>query len=248
MIKDNIDDPSVTENHRTIIKNKKLLRTLYQKWYELLLKEDYPVTKKTILEIGSGAGFIKERFPGVYCSDILPVSGIDLVFDGLYLPIKNESVTKFIMVDVFHHVKDSKKFITEMQRCLIPGGSIVMIEPYNTLWGRFIWKFFHHEAFLPDVKEWKIQGKGPLSSANGAISWIVFCRDQKIFKEKFPDLVIEEIRSHTSFSYLLSGGLSYPQLVPNVLTKPLLLGDEALCKYFPFTGMFATIKIGKKIL
>lgn len=48
------------------------------------------------------------------------------------MPFQDKSVSAFMMIDVLHHIKDSRQFFKEMQRCLKPGGKIVMIEPANT--------------------------------------------------------------------------------------------------------------------
>ena len=42
---------------------------------------------------------------------------------------------------------DSYRFLVELERCLKPGGKIVMIEPANTRFSRLIFRRFHHEMF-----------------------------------------------------------------------------------------------------
>ncbi len=88
-----------------------------------------------------------------------------------------------------------------------------MIEPWSCAWSRFIYKNLHHEPFVEDVKNWEFPSSGPLSGANGALPWIVFERDRKIFEDEFPNLKIEKIEPLMPFSYLLSGGISMKSLM-----------------------------------
>jgi hypothetical protein len=85
-----------------------------------------------------------------------------------------------------------------------------MIEPGNTVWRRFVYQNFHHETFDPKVG-WVFESKGPLSTANGAIPWIVFHRDRAMFLEQYPDFKIIKTQFHTPFRYLLSGGFTLRQ-------------------------------------
>jgi len=110
------------------------------------------------------------------------------------------------MIDTMHHIPDSEQFLHEASRVLMNGGKIVMIEPANSMWGRFIYKNFHHEPFIPEG-DWSISSTGPLSGANGALPWIVFIRDYEIFRNKFPGLKIENMEYLNPFTYLFSGGV-----------------------------------------
>ncbi|MDZ4785757.1 MAG: methyltransferase domain-containing protein, partial [bacterium] len=166
------------------------------------------------IEMGSGAGFIKKLAPHVITSDVLPYDGVDLVFSALDIPLQKSSVSAFLMIDVLHHVKDSVRFFEEMQRCLKTGGKIIMVEPANTPWSTFIYTRFHHEPFEPSG-EWGFEEGGPLSGANMAIPWIIFCRDRQRFEQEFAQFRIRSISCHTPLRYLLSGGLSVRQLVPS---------------------------------
>ena len=84
------------------------------------------------VELDSGAGFLRLMAPYAVTSDVLPYEGVDRVFSALDMPFQDKSVSTVMMIDVLHHIKDSRQFFKEMQRCLKPGGKIVMIEPANT--------------------------------------------------------------------------------------------------------------------
>ncbi|RLD77320.1 MAG: hypothetical protein DRJ07_14880 [Bacteroidetes bacterium] len=149
------------------------------------------------------------------------------------------------MIDTFHHIPDSEKFLSEAQRVLKKSGKIIMIEPANSWWGRFIYKNFHHEPFNPEGN-WIIPNIGPLSGANGALPWIVFERDQQLFNQKFPELEIELIKYHTPLRYLLSGGVSIKQLVPGFSYNAFSLIDKFLSNISRQLSMFVTITIKYK--
>jgi len=191
-----LDDPATTLLHAEIIKSKPLLRNLYIEFYNQF-KESVPDSEtKLLVEIGSGGGFIKEIIGSAVTSDILDLPNVDRVFPSSEMPFEDASVDAFFMVDVLHHIADSRAFFTEALRCLKVCGKVVMIEPANTLFARFIYKNFHHEHFDPQGR-WTLEEAGPLSQGNGAIPWIIFCRDRVIFEREFPALRIMSMQNHT---------------------------------------------------
>ena len=238
-----IDSKETLLLHDKIIKRKNILSQIYEGFYH----EFKALSKKPgpLIELGSGAGFLKKIIPHIVTSDVVKGQGIDKVFSATKIPYRAGSISAFYMLNVLHHIKDPEKALSEMQRCLKPGGNIVMVEPYNSFWGRFVYQNFHHEIFDPS-SGWKIKGKGRLSEANGAMPWIIFVRDRKIFEEKFPLLKIMNVRPHTPFRYLLSGGLSKPQLVPTFLYPSVKYIEKLFSPFNDFLGMFVTIRIQKK--
>lgn len=242
---DDLDDPATTLLHARIIRQKPLLRKLYQEFYHSFknsLPSDYQ--KKNLVELGSGGGFVKEVIPNVVTSDVLKFPGIDRQFSALKMPFKNNFIDAFFMVDVFHHLPDIKKFLTEADRCLKIGGKIIIIDPANTPWARFIYKNFHHEVF-DETAGWSFKKRGPLSSANSALAWIVFCRDRARFEGDFPSLKIKKLKFHTPLRYLLSGGFSLRQLLPASsygIIKAVEFVFSPLNKYL---GMFMTVELEK---
>lgn len=244
LMADFLDSPKSLILHRQIIRRNGFLNKLYVDFYtqiKSLCKNDLP-----IVELGSGAGFIKQVIPSAITSDVVKGFGIDMVFSASKIPFDTGSVGAFIMLNVFHHLNNPYKALTEMERCLKAGGKIIMIEPYNTLWGKFVYQNFHHEEFNPGAK-WKLLKKGRLSSANGALPWIIFNRDYLVFKKKFPGFQIIKIFAHTPFRYIISGGLSHRQLGPD-FSYPLCKLIENVCSPLNnWIGMFATIEIRKTL-
>ena len=54
------------------------------------------------------------------------------------MPFENESIGAVVMINVFHHIPDCTLFLAEAMRVLPVGGKIIMVEPYNSTWSRFI--------------------------------------------------------------------------------------------------------------
>jgi len=242
MKKTALDSQDTLEIHKQIINNKYILNKTYVDFYERF--KNVQVPKGQAIELGSGAGFIKSFLPNVITSDVVAGPGIDKVFTASSIPYRTGSVSVFYLLNVFHHIKNPAKALAEMQRCLKFGGKIVMIEPSNTVWARYIYTNFHHEYFDPTAS-WYTKGKGRLSDANGALPWILFKRDRHIFENKFPNLNINNTQLFCPFTYLLSGGLSKPQLFPN-FTYPLLKRVEDVLKPLnSYLGMFMYIELEK---
>jgi len=243
-IKD-LDDPATTLLHAKIIRKKPFLRKLYIDFYRQFEKVAYDYPKQVLVELGSGGGFIKEVIPSVVTSDILELSNVDKIFSVFDMPFDQASVDAFFMFDVFHHITDPRAFFREALRCLKAGGRIVMIEPANTWWSRFVYQNFHHELFDMQAK-WEQQELGRLSHGNGALAWIIFSRDGKIFEEEFPSLKIVSIHNHTPLRYLLSGGLTLRQLVPSFTYPAVIVLEYLLSPLDNILGMFQTIELQKQ--
>ncbi len=239
-----LDDPATTILHGQIIQRKPLLRKLYVDFYHIWAKTVGDFEGKTLVEIGSGGGFVKEIIPNVITSDVLQLPNVDKVFSATDMPFDDGSVDAFFMLDVLHHLEEPQLFLREAARCLKNTGKIIMIEPANTPWSRFIYKNFHHELFDPQA-QWESQEGGPLSDANGALPWIMFTRDRQRFETDFPFLKIVRTDLHTPLRYLISGGLSIRALLPGFCYR-LVRGIEYLlspCK--KWLSMFQTIELEK---
>ncbi len=240
-----LDSPERTIAHQKIIWEKYFLRKLYEEWYDVFtgVQSQLPVGK--MIELGSGGGFLKDIMPSVLCTDILELPSNDLTFSALEMPFGDNELSAIFMIDTFHHIPDSTLFLSEAKRVLKKNGMIVMIEPANSLWGRFIYQNFHHEPFDPKGN-WEIPNSGPLSGANGALPWIVFERDSEKLKSDFPGFQVEEITYHTPFMYLISGGVSFKQVFPNFFYPFFRTIDKLLPAISKQLSMFVTIKIRKK--
>jgi SAM-dependent methyltransferase len=240
-----LDDPQTTERRRGIIESNRFLWRIYDEWYRLIAAH-VPEGTGRVFEVGSGAGFLGAYIPDLIASEAFFCSDIQVVLDARQLPFSDGSLKAIAMVDVLHHVPDLRCFLREAQRCLRPGGCIVMIEPWVSTWSRMIYAHLHHEPFDPAATEWTFPDAGPLSGANQALPWIIFQRDRKAFESEFHDLEIQEVRPFMPFRYLVSGGVSMRQLMPES-TFRLWRGFESLLGIWPGVwSMFALIHITRR--
>jgi SAM-dependent methyltransferase len=239
-----LDDPRTTELRAQIIQSKPFLRRIYADWYRLI-QSRIPPGDGRVLEIGSGGGCFGEFVPEAVRSELFFCPNVHVVTDARELPFASGSLKAIAMTDVFHHIPQSESFLKEALRCLVPGGRIIMVEPWVCAWSKLVYSRFHHEPFQPQSESWDIPPTGPLSGANGALPWIVFVRDRKLLSIKFPELEIETIEPMMPLRYLLSGGVSMRSLVPGVLYGPWRALEKAASHWNHQLGMFALFCIRK---
>ncbi len=241
-----LDDPETTIIRSKVIQKKVFIRKLYTDFYTTFKNSLFDLPKSAkLIEIGSGGGFIKKIIPNVITSDVIKLPDVDLHFSATTMPFKNESIDRFFMLNVIHHIHNPLIFFKEIDRCLKNNGKLIAIEPANTFWSRFIYQHFHYEDFNPGV-DWILKSQKPLSDANGALPWIIFIRDRKKFENLFPNLEIRKIFPHTPIRYLISGGVSYRQLLPS-WTYPIIKNmEDVVTPLNKYIGMFYTIEIEKR--
>jgi SAM-dependent methyltransferase len=208
-----VDDPSTTCLRLQIIQEKKFLRRIYQEWYRAIVTA-LPSGPEAVLELGSGAGFMRDFIPNLITSELFYGPSVRVVLSGLRLPFVAKSLRGIVMTNVLHHLSEPRLFFTEATRCVRPGGLVAMIEPWVTPWSRFVYTRLHHEPFQPEISSWELPISGPLSGANDALPWIIFVRDRLKFEQEFPQWQIELIKPIMPFRYLVSGGVSLRGLAP----------------------------------
>ncbi|MBD3341382.1 MAG: methyltransferase domain-containing protein [Candidatus Lokiarchaeota archaeon] len=243
----NLDKVERENSLRFLITNKSALKELYIKYYYGYLKclNRCQKTGKAV-ELGSGVGFSKQIVPELVTTDILPYSNIDICVDAMNMPFENNSLKVIFMLNTLHHIPDAEFFFSEAIRCLRPKGRIFIIDQYPGIFSYFIFKYFHHEYFDHKAENWKFSTTGPLSGANGALAWIIFYRDREIFKQLFPELIIQSINRHTPFSYWLAGGLKSWSLVPKPFYPMLSRFDDFVSRMIPSLGSFVTVELMRR--
>ena len=239
-----INDPQTTDLRRRLISEKRFLHLIYDEWYQSVA-EELPAGPGPVLEIGSGAGFMSDYVPGLVTSEMFPCQKIRVVLNAMQMPFANDALRAIVMTDVLHHIPNVRHFFAEAIRCIRPGGSIVMIEPWVTPWSRQIYTRLHHEPFEPDASHWHFPSNGPLSDANGALPWILFERDQAKFRCEFPSLEIKSIKPMMPFRYLLSGGVSQRSLMPGWSFRTWCFLEKLLQPWMNSWAMFARIVLVK---
>jgi len=235
-----IDDPRTTHFRQQIIQEKLFLRRIYEEWYQALAAV-VPRDEGAVLELGAGAGFMRDFIPDLITSEIFHCPNIRAVLDATRLPFVARSLRGIVMTDVLHHLPEPRIFFAEAARCIRPHGIMAMIEPWVTCWSRVVYARLHHEPFEPESSSWQLRTSGPLSGANGALPWIIFGRDRQTFEQEFPQWRIELIKPIMPFSYLLSGGVSLRALVPSWSFGLCRNIEKALDRWSNQLSMFAQI-------
>lgn len=235
-----LDDPNTTQLRRQVVASNPFLVKIYAEWYTLL-KGSLPAGSGQVLELGSGPGFLSAYIPNLIPSERFFVDDIRIILDGQRLPFKDGALCGIVMTNVLHHIPRPGEFFIEAARAVKAGGVISMIEPWNTKWSRFVYTRLHHEGFDDKTSDWEINATGPLSSANGALPWILFHRDRNVFEQRFPAWHVESIIPFMPFAYVLSGGVSMRPLLPGWSFSVLYHIERALSPAMSHLAMFAHI-------
>jgi SAM-dependent methyltransferase len=242
----NLDAPERLETLKNTIARKPALRSFYSEVYARFAAclARCPQAGK-VLELGSGGGFARQVLPDLVTSDVIPYADVDAVIDAREMPFADASLRAILMFDVFHHIPDVARFLAEAERCLVPHGRVLMVEPHRGLLSTPILKYLHHEGHDAHVKDWSFVSDGPLSSANTALPWVVFQRDRAQFERRFPKLKLVRYEPHSPLRYWLSGGLKSWSLLPEWAFSPATQLDRALSTLHPNLGSFVDIELSR---
>jgi len=233
------DRAATLRNRAQLSANKNLLY-----WYRQLYRDQFkdlssPATL-SILEIGSGTSPLKQFLPNVITSDVLELDYLDLVFDCHAIDkldaIKNESLDVITLTNVLHHLKSPIEFLNRAAKKLKPGGKVIATEPFLSLLSTLIFRYLHHEPVDSRVAEPELENvHGPLTSANSALPWLIFCRRRDWLNRlnKNYDVDLLSLRSFTALSYMITGGISRRLPIPGFLYRVMFPIDLALSRYFP---------------
>lgn len=243
----NLDDPGRGDQLVQRIQQKSALRRLYLEVYAAYRDVlDRTPQNGQAIELGAGAGFVKDVIPDMKATDILPYSTVELTFDACRMPFADNSLRFIGMQNVLHHIPDAEAFFSECQRCLLPGGRVLIVDQYPGWLAHWILKYVHHEAYDPAARTWSFPSSGPLSGANGALAWIVFFRDRARFEQRYPQLQITQIERHTPLRYWLSGGLKAWSLIPDSGWSIACRLDALLLRCSPQWASFMNIELVKQ--
>jgi SAM-dependent methyltransferase len=246
-----IDSSDVVVAHRKILKDKKILQELFYSFYNNCRKFDekfFDSCDGKRLEIGSGSSIIKDVFPDIITSDIKKLPFVDVVCRAEEMPFHDNELRAIYAINVFHHIPNPRAFFREALRVLQPGGGIILIEPWYGPIARRLFSNLHEtEGFYPDAPNWEANHQtGPMSNANQALSYIVFNRDREKFVEEFPELEIVVTKPHTHLWYVLSGGVNFKQLVPDVFIPVVKFFERVLSPLNKWISLQHTIVLRKK--
>src|SRR5215211_2791117 len=93
------------QRNRSAWERKPLLRQIYSRFYDRIVRLVDNSVPGAIIEIGSGIGNLKGRLPHAIATDLFSNPWLDMVCDGYELPLETGSVSHLILFDVFHHLR-----------------------------------------------------------------------------------------------------------------------------------------------
>jgi SAM-dependent methyltransferase len=208
--------------HARMLARKRMLREVFQEFHHLFhrLDRQWLAGDGQRLELGAGVAPMRDSYPDVVSTDVVPGPGLDRVLDAQHMDLPDGSVRVFFAQNCFHHFPDPDAFFGELERVLPPGGGAILLEPYHGPAASFLFKrLFHTEGFDKNAPSWQTPVSGPMNGANQALSYLVFVRDRAEFERRHPQLEIVHQRPLGNYlKYLLSGGLNFRQLLPDFMS------------------------------
>ncbi len=246
-------DRELTLRNRERLTNNRNL--LY--WYEQLYREQFrglgEVSRLRVLEIGSGVSPLTRFYPTVETSDVLELDYLDYVFDCHEIQhlgrIADGSLDVITLTNVLHHLRRPIDFLHGAAEKLKPGGLLIATEPYFSWVSTLIYRHLHHEPVDFEIETPELaEVRGPLSSANEALPWLIFTRPS--WRQRIEEDYVferEPFRPFTALAYFATGGISHRLGIPHVLYRIFFAVDLFWSRLFPRIGAsFFTITLRRK--
>lgn len=212
--------------HEAIIQESDYLRKAYASVYaELLTIADQNLKSGPSLEVGGAGGFMRDMIPNLLSTDIRISTELDLRVDATRLPFRDQSLSRIYCKDSLHHIPELRRFFREAIRCVQPGGGIACVEPYWGPLAQVIYRFGHPEDFNTKTNRWEFESHAPMDSNQGLL-YLLLRKHRIEFEQEFPEIEIIEIRPLTGPSYVLSGGASRRNLLPDRFLKKMMTLEE----------------------
>ena len=241
MLMDWLRDPSVRgvdvdaddrlQRHARMLARKHMLLEVFQDFHHLFdrLDRQWLSGAGKRVELGAGVAPMRDSYPDVISTDVVPAPNLDRTLNAQDMGLSDASVRVFFAQNCFHHFPDPDAFFSELERVLVPGGGAILIEPYHGPAASFLFRrLFRTEGFDKSAPSWQTPATGPMNGANQALSYLVFVRDRAEFERRHPALELVHQKPLDNYlKYLLSGGLNFRQLLPDV-TSPVI-GVFQLC-------------------
>lgn len=247
-------DKALTLRNRVRLDANRNLLYWYRELYREQLADFADPSALRILEIGSGASPFKRFYDNVLTSDVLDLDYLDYVFDchaiDQFEDIADESLDVIALTNVLHHLKDPLTFLQKASLKLKHGGQIIATEPYFSILSTAIFKHLHHEPVDLQISQPTLsEVKGPLASANIALPWLIFFKNQMWRKrlDSCFEFEPESFRPFGCVSYMATGGISYRIPIPSFIFRLLFRIDLLLSRALPkLFASFFTIRLTHK--
>lgn len=235
--------------HSEVLKRKTMLAEVFKEFHARfynLADEFFPV-KGLEIELGAGVAPMRDNYPHVLATDITLAAHLDKKLNAEEMDLQNATVRAFYAQNCLHHFPHPSRFFKELERTLVPGGGAIILEPFYGPLGSFLYKrLFTSEGFDKESFTWETPVTGPMNGANQALSYIIFERDKKRFLTEHPSLeIVHQSIMGNFLKYILSGGLNFRQLMPNIMTRPISVLENILSPFRRWFGLHHVIVIRK---
>jgi SAM-dependent methyltransferase len=207
--------------HRRIWESKPVLRRVYnEEFFARLLASRKP--GGVSIEAGAGPGFFKQLAPDIVSTDLIWCPWLDAIADAQRLPFRDASVTNIFGLDMLHHLAAPMALLREAGRILVPGGRLILIEPWITPFSYLIFRFLHQERCDLSETPWRVAPPAASEKmafdGNQAIPFLLFgTRHRAETLDALPEFKLAALEPFCLFAYLLSGGFKPMNLLPQFL-------------------------------
>ena len=205
------------ERHQRVWAENRALRTLNAELYGRVAQHLPPRDLGRQIELGSGPGFSREYIPDLELTDLVRAPWHHGEASAEAMPYADRTVGALVLFDVLHHIPSPRRFFEEAVRVLVPGGRIVMCEPYMSPVSYPVYKLFHDEPVRMGADPLALdqsEGTRDPFDANQAIPTLLFGRKRPQFEAAFPALSIRNVEYMSGFSLPASGGFSHGPFLP----------------------------------
>jgi len=218
--------------HRRVWEQKPILRRVYnEEFFARLMASRKPGGLS--VEVGAGPGFFKQFAPDIFSTDLIWCPWLDAIADAQRLPFRSNSVANVFGLDMLHHLAMPMTFLSEVSRVLVPGGRLILVEPWITPFSYFIFRFLHQERCDLSETPWVVNpSKEALEKlafdGNQAIPYLLFGpKHRSSTLNSLPDFKLLSLEPFCLFAYLLSGGFKPVNLLPQSLYPALSKFERA---------------------
>jgi SAM-dependent methyltransferase len=219
--------------HNEFLINKKnnlcfLLRNRYE-WMNRFIRPN-----DMVVEIGAGAGFSKEFINhNIIITEIVPYPWIDLCMDAMNIPFAANAIDVVICVNALHHFTTPIRVLHDINRCLKPGGYILLFEPNPSFLFLLLLRIMRHEGWAFDVDAFNpttsVNDPADPWSGNNAVSHLMF-RDKIIFEKHASGYKIVHDIFTECMIFPLSGGVTAKTKTVELPIAALRIIDWIDCK------------------
>jgi SAM-dependent methyltransferase len=239
--------------HRQIWQRKSTLRRIYrEEFFARLISSCRP--DGISVEVGAGPGFLKEVLPGLVSADVVWCPWLDAIADAQSMPFKSSSITNLMGLDILHHLEKPMEFLKEAERVLVPGGRVILVEPWITPFSYLVYRYLHQEdcelsahPLEGDTIRWAKEKKA--FDGNQAIPYLLFGRGAiAATLAVLPRFKLLAVEPFCLFAYLLSFGFKPVGLLPEAF-YPLvsLLERMTLPLWSPLAALRVLIVIERSL-